>query len=62
MVNRGLQHLALGREPEAIIDKLGIFRHQLILKMRCAAVEVDTFNTAMGTGINLAAGRFIHAA
>ena len=27
LVNRGLQHLALGREPEAVIDHLGVARH-----------------------------------
>ena len=44
------------------IDKFGIFRHQLIFQMRCAAIERDAFNTAMSTGINLATGCFIHAA
>src|SRR3546814_560147 len=39
MVDRRLQHLAFGREPEAVVDELGIFRHQLVLEVRGAAVE-----------------------
>src|SRR3546814_3243860 len=34
MVDRRLQHLAFGREPEAVVDELGIFRHQLVLEVR----------------------------
>src|SRR6185437_6677846 len=37
-IDRRLQHLTLGREPETVIDQLGIFRHQLVLEMRCTAV------------------------
>src|SRR6516165_7539568 len=47
-IDRGLQHLALGREPEAVVDQLGIARHQLVLKMRRAAVERDLLDAAMG--------------
>src|SRR5205085_6909237 len=36
LVDRRLQHLALGREPEAVVDQLGIARHQLVLEMRRA--------------------------
>ncbi len=41
VVDRRLQHLALGREPEAVVDELGIARHQLVLQMHGAAVERD---------------------
>src|SRR5258708_15545040 len=41
LVDQRLQHLALGRIPEAVIDQLGIFRHQLVLEMAGAAVERD---------------------
>src|SRR5215469_598598 len=36
-VDGGLQHLALGREPEAVVDQLGVFRHELVLEVGCAA-------------------------
>src|SRR3546814_8170416 len=62
MVDRGLEHLALGREPESIVDELGIFGHQLVLQMRRAAVERDAFDAAMRARIDFAARRFIHAA
>src|SRR5208337_1099930 len=32
-VDRGLQHVALGREPEAIVNQLGVLRHELVLEM-----------------------------
>src|SRR3546814_19273439 len=62
MVDRGLEHLALGREPESIVDELGIFGHQLVLQMRRAAVERDAFDAAMRARIDFAARRFIPAA
>src|SRR3546814_7608504 len=62
MVDRRLQHLAFGREPEAVVDELGIFRHQLVLEVRGAAVERDAFDTTMRPRIDFAAGRFIHPA
>src|SRR3546814_18624141 len=58
MVDRRLQHLAFGREPEAVVDELGIFRHQLVLEVRRAAIERDAFDTAMRPRIAFAAGRF----
>src|SRR3546814_18247615 len=60
MVDRRLQHLAFGREPEAVVDELGIFRHQLVLEVRRAAVERDAFATAMRPPIDFAAGPLIH--
>src|SRR3546814_10569493 len=53
MVDRRLQHLAFGREPEAVVDELGIFRHQLVLEVRGAAVERDAFDTTMRPRIDL---------
>src|SRR3546814_9361190 len=46
--------------PEAVVDQLGIFRHQLILEMRRPAIERDLFDPAMRAGIDLAARRLIH--
>src|SRR5512143_2860114 len=31
LVDQRLQHLALGRVPESVVDQLGVFRHQLVL-------------------------------
>src|SRR5262249_45152573 len=47
LVDRSLQHLALGREPEPVVDQLGVFRHQLVFEMRGAAVERDLLDAAM---------------
>src|SRR5580698_219372 len=41
LVDQGLEHLALGREPEAVIDQLRIARHQIVLQMRRAAIQGD---------------------
>src|SRR3546814_16176704 len=62
VVDRRLQHLALGREPETVVDELGIFRHQLVFQVRRAAVERDAFDAAVGAGVDFAAGRLVHAA
>ena len=39
LVDCHLQHFALRREPETIIDQFGIFRHQLVFEMRSAAID-----------------------
>src|SRR5690606_9824409 len=46
-VDRRLQHQALRREPEAVIDQLGIARHQFVLEMSRAAVQRDRFDGAV---------------
>src|SRR3984893_13977564 len=61
-IDQGLQHFAFRREPEAVVDELGIFRHQLVLEMGGAAIECDLFDAAMGEIKDRAAGGFIHAA
>src|SRR5258705_11661604 len=62
LVDQGLQHLALWTEPEAIINQLGIARHQLVLEMPRSAVERDAFHRAMGGKQYGAARRLIDAA
>src|SRR6516162_2580569 len=62
LVDCDLQHLALGREPEAVIDQLGVFRHQLVLEMGGAAIERDRFDATMGGEQDSAARRLIHTA
>src|SRR5262249_18497084 len=46
-VDQRLQHLALGRIPEAVVDQLGVFRHQLVLEVRRSAIERDGLDAAM---------------
>src|ERR1043165_5947718 len=46
-VDQRLQRPALGREPEAVIDKRGIARHQLVLEMHRLAIERERFDGAM---------------
>src|SRR3546814_4503777 len=52
MVDGSLEHLALRREPEAVIDEFGIARRQLVLQMRRAPVERQLFDPAMGEVID----------
>src|SRR5947207_11839969 len=47
LIDRRLQHLALGREPEPVVDQLGIARHQLVLEMHRAAVEAEALDATM---------------
>src|SRR4051812_15696473 len=47
LVDQGLQHLALRREPEAVIDQLRIARHDLVLQVPRAAIEGDALDAAM---------------
>src|SRR5260221_1965922 len=61
-IDQGLQHLTFGREPEAVIDELGITWHQLVLEMAGAAIEGQALDAAMGGMQDGAAGCFIDAA
>src|SRR5690606_22092751 len=47
LVYRRLQHLALGRIPESVIDQLGIARPDLVLEVGGPAVERDALDAAM---------------
>src|SRR6516162_5086318 len=47
LVDQRLQHLALRRKPEAVVDQLGVARHQLVLQMRGTAVEGQALDPAM---------------
>ena len=62
LVDQGLEHLALGGEPEAVIDQLGIARHQIILQMRRAAIERDLLDAAMRLEEDRAARGFVDPA
>ena len=61
-INRRLQHYPLRGKPKAIINQLGITRHQLVFQMHRAAIQRDGFDAAMGRQQDCAAWRFIHAA
>src|ERR1051326_4203323 len=62
LVDRPLPHLALGREPEAVVDQLGIARHQLVLEMHRAAVEAEALDAAMRRQQDRAARGLVDAA
>src|SRR5207248_2845257 len=62
LIDRRLQHLALGREPEPVVDQLGIARHQLVLEMHRAAVEAEALDAAMRRQQDRAARRLVNAA
>ena len=62
MVDRRLQHLALGAEPEAIVEQFGVTHRQLVLEVRRTAIERELFDAAMREVIDRAARRFVHAA
>ena len=47
LVDQRLQHLALGREPEAVVDQLGVARHELVLEVGSTAVERDALDRAV---------------
>src|SRR5438132_4629588 len=61
-IDRGLQHFAFRREPEAVVDQLGIARHQLVLEVRRPAIERDLLDAAMGREQDGAARRLVQAA
>src|SRR5207248_10334285 len=58
-IDRRLQHFTFRREPEAVVDQLGITRHQLVLEVRRAAIERDLLDTAMGYQQDRAARRLV---
>src|ERR1700730_14559865 len=62
LVDQRLQHLALGRKPEAVVDNLGIARHQFVLQMHRAAVKAEALDAAMRQLQDRAARRLVDAA
>src|SRR5918995_800941 len=61
-VDQGLEHLALGGEPEAIIDEFSIARYERIFEMGSLAVKGEAFHSAMGGMEDRAARRFVDTA
>ena len=47
LVDRRLQHFPLGAVPEAVINQLGIARHQTVLQMAGAAIKRNLLNTTV---------------
>src|SRR4029450_4569049 len=62
LIDQRLKHLALWREPEAVIDELGVARHQRILEMHGLAVEGERLDRSVRDVENGAAGSFVDAA
>ena len=62
MIDQRLQHLALGGEPETIVNQFGITRRELVLQMCGAPVERQRLDPAMREVEDRAAGRLVHAA
>ena len=62
MVDGRLQHVALGRPPVAVVDQLGVARHQLVLEMRHLTIERDRLDGAVGFEHHGAGGCFVTAA
>ena len=62
LVDRGLQHRALGREPEAVVDERGVARHQLVLQVGGRAVERQALDRAVGGDQDRAPRRLVDAA
>src|SRR3954454_10891561 len=61
LVDRGLEHLALGCEPEAVVDEARVTRHQFVLEVHCSAVERDALDAAMGSKEDRSAGGLVNA-
>src|SRR5690606_5963764 len=62
LVDQRLQKLALGGEPEAVINEFRIARHERIFEVRGLPVERDRFYASVGGEQDGAAGRLIDAA
>ena len=62
LVDCRLKHLALGREPEAVVDEARVFRHQFVLEVHRAAVERDALDAAVRGEQDGPAGRLVNAA
>src|SRR5690554_235926 len=62
LVDRRLQHLPLRREPEAVVDQLGIARHQLVFEVHGAPIKGELLDAAMGCQQDGAARRLVDAA
>ena len=62
LVDRGLQSMALGRPPVAVVNQLGVARHELVFHMRYFSIQRDGFDRAMRSQQNAASWRLVAAA
>ena len=60
--DEGLEGVALGGKPEAIVDELGIGRNEAIAKVLGIAVDGEGFEVLVGSQKNGAAGGLVDAA
>mmetsp|Transcript_7376 Transcript_7376/g.20112 ORF Transcript_7376/g.20112 Transcript_7376/m.20112 type:complete len:469 (-) Transcript_7376:44-1450(-) len=60
-VDGRLQRLSLRREPESVVEQLGVLWHQLVLQMHLSAIQADGFNRPVRLDQNGTPGRLVHA-
>ena len=60
--NEGLNGLALGSEPEPVVNELGVFGNQAVSNVLGFPVDGEGFEVLMGGEENGAAGSFVDAA
>src|SRR3989442_1147146 len=61
LVHQGLERLALGREPEAVVDHLGVARHEGVAQMEHLAVERERLERPARDVHDRAAGCLVYA-
>src|SRR5213593_4333704 len=61
LVHQGLERLALGREPEAVVDHLGVAWHEGVAQMERLAVERERLERPARDVHDRAAGCLVHA-
>src|SRR5947207_12865148 len=62
LIQKGLQRLALGREPEAVVDHLGVPWHERVAQVEHLAVECERLERPARGVQDRAARRLVHAA
>ena len=60
--DRGLEHFALRRVPETVVDHVGVARDEAVAQVHHFAVHRDLLEAAVGEVQDGAAGSFVHAA
>src|SRR5207245_5532407 len=61
-VEETVERLALRREPNSVVDKLGVTNRERLLQVRGFAIDGETFEFAMRRDEQRAAGSFVCAA
>ena len=61
-IDEGVERLAQRREPEAVVDQIGVGQRQLVLEPHRRLVQRQMLQLAVGGGEDRAAGRLVDAA